>query len=171
MVMARYKIGKTESDAEISAGAGDAMTVTIDGRRLGLRIMSERGGWTEFALDGKYYRVRYVDASSSSLELLVDGVPVAVGLHPGLDGIVYKNAGGAGAEGGVQTSLRSKIPGKVVSVSVSEGDQVSEGDPVCTLESMKMQVSVTAHRSGKVTSVKASEGGNVAKGDTIVEIS
>lgn len=166
-----YKIGKTDSDASISAGAGDSLTVAIDGRKLSLRVMSERGGRIEFVLDGKYHRVRYVDMSSSSLDMLVDGVPVTVGLHPNLDDIVYKNAGGAGAAGGVQAALRSKIPGKVVSVSVSEGDQVSEGDPVCTLESMKMQVSITAHRSGEVTSVKASEGGNVAKGDIIAEIS
>lgn len=165
--MARYRIGDAECDAQMPDGS----TVTIDGRRMRLDVMSEGGGGAEFMLDGRYHRVRYVSASASSLDLLVDGVPVAVGLHPGLDSVVYKNAGGAGPGGGVQAALRSKIPGKVVSVSVSEGDEVSEGDPVCTLESMKMQVAVAAHRSGTVTSVRAREGGNVAKGDVIAEIS
>lgn len=167
----KYRAAGSECEARISAGAGSSMTVTIDGRDMRLQVMSERGGWTEFTLDGRYHRVRFAETSSSSLELLVDGVPVSVGLHPGLDDIVYKNAGGAGAGGGVQAALRSKIPGKVVSVSVSAGDSVSEGDPVCTLESMKMQVTVAAHRSGTVSSVKAREGGNVAKGDVIAEIS
>ena len=88
--MARYRIG----DAELDAQMPDAETVVIDGRRMRLAVMSEGGGQVEFTLDGKYHRVRYASASSSSLDMLVDGVPVAVGLSPGLDAVVYKNAGG-----------------------------------------------------------------------------
>lgn len=163
--MARYRINGTDCEASMSAGS-----VSVDGRDLSLRVLSCEGDTVEFMLDGRYHRARYAGAGSSSLDLVIDGVPVSVDLNPGLDEVVYKNAGGA-AQGGVPVALSSKIPGKVVSVSVSAGDEVSEGDPVCTLESMKMQVSVAAHRAGTVKSVKVSEGGNVAKGDVIAEIS
>lgn len=163
--MARYRINGTDCEASLSSDS-----VSVDGRDLSLRVMSCEGDTVEFMLDGRYHRARYAGAGSSSLDLVIDGVPVPVDLNPGLDAVVYKNAGGA-AQGGVPAALRSKIPGKVVSVSVSAGDEVSEGDPVCTLESMKMQVTVAAHRAGTVKSVKISEGGNVAKGDVIAEIS
>lgn len=161
----RYRINGRDCEADMSGGS-----VSVDGRRLSLRMLSCEGDTVEFMLGGAYHRARYSGAGSSSLDIVVDGVPVSVDLNPGLDSVVYKNAGGAGA-GGTPAALRSKIPGKVVSVSVSVGDEVSEGDPVCALESMKMQVSVAAHRAGTVKSVRVSEGGNVAKGDVIAEIS
>ena len=53
---------------------------------------------------------------------------------------------------------------------VADGDSVKQGDVVCTLESMKMQVAVKAHKDGSVKSIKVKEAGTVAKGDLIAEI-
>jgi biotin carboxyl carrier protein len=66
--------------------------------------------------------------------------------------------------------LKSQIPGKVVSIAVADGDSVKKGDVVCTLESMKMQVAVKAHKDGSIKSLKIKEGGTVAKGDPIADI-
>ena len=65
------------------------------------------------------------------------------------DKVVYKNSGGSGS-GGAQLTLKSQIPGKVVSIAVEDGDSVKKGDVVCTLESMKMQVAVKAHKDGVI---------------------
>ncbi len=54
------------------------------------------------------------------------------------------------AEGGV---VRSPNPGVVVSVAVSPGDQVTVGDPLVVLESMKMETAVSATFPGRVRSV------------------
>ena len=66
--------------------------------------------------------------------------------------------------------MKSQIPGKVVSIAKQEGDSVKQGDVVCTLESMKMQVAVKAHKDGSIKSIKIKQGGTVAKGDLIAEI-
>ena len=66
--------------------------------------------------------------------------------------------------------MKSQIPGKVVSISVKEGDNVKKGDVICTLESMKMQVAVKAHKDGIVKTLKVKETATVAKGDIIAEI-
>ena len=63
-----------------------------------------------------------------------------------------------------------RLPGKVVSIAIAEGDSVKKGDVICTLESMKMQVSVKAHKDGSVKSIKIKEGATVAKGDAIADI-
>jgi len=52
-------------------------------------------------------------------------------------------------------SLLAPMPGTVVAVSVSVGDQVSAGDPVLVLEAMKMEHPVTAPHGGTVTEVRA----------------
>jgi biotin carboxyl carrier protein len=66
--------------------------------------------------------------------------------------------------------LKSQIPGKVVSIAVVEGDSVKKGDVVCTLESMKMQVAIKAHKDGVIKSIKVKETATVAKGDVVAEI-
>ncbi len=61
------------------------------------------------------------------MNLVVDGVPMTLNLHANLDEIVYKHSGGAGT-GDSQLTLRSQIPGKVISVAVKEGADIKKGD-------------------------------------------
>ena len=103
------------------------------------------------------------------MNLVIDNVPMTINLHTHFDEIVYKNSGGGGS-GSAQIALKSQIPGKVVSISVEDGDSVQKGDVVCTLESMKMQVAIKAHKDGVVRNIKAKESTSVAKGDVIADI-
>jgi biotin carboxyl carrier protein len=103
------------------------------------------------------------------MNIVIDNVPMTINLNTHFDKIVYKNSGGGGS-GTTQKALKSQIPGKVVSISVTHGDSVKKGDVVCTLESMKMQVAVKAHKDGVVRNIKAKETETVAKGDIIADI-
>ena len=153
-------------------GEGD-YAVRIDGDEQDLRVLSMGPRGAEFLLGGRYHSVRYVRASTACMEMVIDGEPVELSMHSDLDEIVYKNSGGSGAGGAggaADATLRSPIPGKVVSFSTEEGLEVSKGDPVVVLESMKMQVAVKAHRDGTVKSLRVKQGGSVAKNDAIAEI-
>ena len=161
----------------MDAGMGEPLgggeyTVRINGADRKLRVLRVTSTGIEFMLDDVYHKARYVSRTTRDISMVVDGVEMSLGMHADFDDIVYKNSGGAGADGGggAQASLKSQIPGKVVSVAVSEGDTVAKGDVVCTLESMKMQVAVKAHKDGTVGSIKVRESATVAKGDTIAEI-
>ncbi len=143
--------------------------IDMDGKKRVLQVLSVTPGRMEFILDGKYHNVKYLQASTSAMNMVVDGIAVSLDMHSILDKIVYKNSGGT-SKAASSSSLLSKIPGKVVSVAVKEGDEVKTGDTICTLESMKMQVGVKAHHDGKVTSLKVDSGKSVAKGDVIAEI-
>ena len=48
------------------------------------------------------------------------------------------------------TVVTAPMPGMLKSISVSEGDSVSEGQEVAVLEAMKMQNSLVAGKTGKV---------------------
>ena len=162
----------------MDAGMGEPLgggeyTVRINGADRKLRVLRVTSTGIEFMLDDVCHKARYVSRATREISMIVDGVEMSLGMHADFDDIVYKNSGGAGADGaggGAQSSLKSQIPGKVVSVAVSEGDTVAKGDVVCTLESMKMQVAVKAHKDGTVGSIKVRESATVAKGDTIAEI-
>ncbi len=64
----------------------------------------------------------------------------------------------------------AEMVANVWKVVVSEGDSVDEGDTICILESMKMEIPVEATAAGKVAEVNVAEGGVVQEGDVIAVI-
>ena len=65
----------------------------------------------------------------------------------------------------------AEMVANVWKVQVSEGDSVAEGDTLVILESMKMEIPVTAETAGVVSALAVSEGQVVQEGDLIAEIS
>ncbi|WP_342371925.1 biotin carboxylase N-terminal domain-containing protein [Propioniciclava soli] len=66
--------------------------------------------------------------------------------------------------------LVAPMQGTIVTVAVTEGDTVAEGDTVVVLEAMKMEQPVGAHRAGVVRSLTAEPGRIVAGGASLCEI-
>ncbi|MDO7721932.1 MAG: acetyl-CoA carboxylase biotin carboxyl carrier protein subunit [Nitrosopumilus sp.] len=170
--MTNYKIQDIEKsfDGHIVKNFGNNnFIIKINDDEHELKIITMNSNKIEFILNQTYHRAKYLDQSTNEMNIVIDNVPMIINLHTHYDKIVYKNSGG-GATGGVQKTLKSQIPGKVVSISVEHGDNVKKGDVICTVESMKMQVAVKAHKDGVVRNIKAKETGTVAKGDAIADI-
>jgi len=167
-----YKIQDIENIflGEITENLGkNEYVIKINDKDHQIKILTMNSKGIEFVLDQQYHRAKYLDKTTNEMNLVIDNVPITINMHSNFDDIVYKNSGGGGG-GNAQLALKSQIPGKVVSIAVKEGDSVKQGDVVCTLESMKMQVSVKAHKDGSITSIKIKEGSTVAKGDLVAEI-
>ena len=64
----------------------------------------------------------------------------------------------------------AEMVANVWKVLVAPGDEVAEGDTICILESMKMEIPVEATAGGKVSEVNVAEGGVVQEGDVIAVI-
>jgi pyruvate carboxylase subunit B len=73
---------------------------------------------------------------------------------------------GAEREGGKE--IRSFMPGKVVEVLVSVGDEISKDQGVLIVEAMKMENEVRAATSGKVKEICVSPGQAVESGELLV---
>lgn len=56
--------------------------------------------------------------------------------------------------------IPSPMPGRVVKVQVEKGAQVKAGDPICVLESMKMENQVSAPKDGTIADVFVKVGDN-----------
>lgn len=65
----------------------------------------------------------------------------------------------------------SHVSGNLWKIKLEIGDLVKEGDVVVIVESMKMEISVTAVSSGKVTQILCSEGMTVTAGQNLIVIS
>lgn len=64
--------------------------------------------------------------------------------------------------------ILAEMVANVLSVAVSTGDRIKEGDTVVLLESMKMEIPVLAERSGTVTAIKVTAGDVVQEGDVLI---
>ena len=77
-----------------------------------------------------------------------------------------------GAVGGAASSgqILSPMPGKVVAVAVEEGQGVTKGQALVTVEAMKMEHTLTAPFDGVVTEVTVSVGGQVTEGARLIRL-
>ncbi|TYP94842.1 biotin carboxyl carrier protein [Fodinibius salinus] len=82
-----------------------------------------------------------------------------------LDRLGFKTAGEIG-----EGELNAPMPGKILEVLVSEGDEVELGQPVAILEAMKMENELKAPIDGKVVSINIAEGDSLEKDALILEI-
>ena len=102
-------------------------------------------------------------------------------LHLWLDGalFVFQQAGplagsgrrrGNASAAGEPGDVLAPMPGAVLEVLVSEGDKVERNQTVVVMESMKMELLITASRSGVVRRVAVQPGQQVERGMRLLEL-
>ncbi len=64
----------------------------------------------------------------------------------------------------------TNMAGNVWKITVSKGDKVSSGQEVVILESMKMEIPITAENDGVVEEIVVNEGEFVNDGDVILKL-
>ena len=65
--------------------------------------------------------------------------------------------------------LLCPMPGLIVKLDVAEGDEVQEGQPLCTVEAMKMENILRAERKARVAKINAGPGDSLGVDDVIME--
>jgi len=71
------------------------------------------------------------------------------------------------AAGGV---IKSPLPGTILDIHVKEGQEVTLGTKLMTLEAMKMENIVNSDKEGKILAIKFGKGDAVMEGDVLIEI-
>lgn len=66
--------------------------------------------------------------------------------------------------------ITSFIPGTVLDILVSEGQEVSEGDELMILDAMKMQNMLKSPACGVIEKILVSKGERVSKGSMLIRI-
>ena len=67
-------------------------------------------------------------------------------------------------ETATEGALVSPMPGRVIKLVASEGDEVAAGDPIVVLEAMKMEHELSAPASGTLSELRVGEGDQVESG-------
>ncbi len=161
--------------ARILAGPGD--DAWTGGWRLGgasiLRLASEGVERRVILSPGGGRSERAFVVHDGVVHVDVEGRSVAFALAPPPDvdaaarrAYAGRGAGDAGSAGG-SAQVIAPMPGSVVRVHVRPGAEVGAGDPVATLEAMKMEHIVTAPAAGLIGDVLAEPGSQVVRGQLL----
>lgn len=71
---------------------------------------------------------------------------------------------------GAASTVKSPLPGTIMSFTVKEGDAIKAGDTVCVLEAMKMENDVHSTQGGTVKKILVNVGDAVADGADLMII-
>ena len=66
-----------------------------------------------------------------------------------------------------EVKVLSEVTGLVIRIEAAVGAQVAEFDSVVLIESMKMEIPVSAPRAGTIVAVLVTEGALVSEGDVV----
>jgi acetyl-CoA/propionyl-CoA carboxylase biotin carboxyl carrier protein len=168
-----------------AAQRGDDPFARTDGWRLGGR---RAGSWWRLALDGTVTEVgleplthyEVMPAAPDTTALTITGVR-RDWVHVEANGTLWLGTGGgawavrsAATEDAEQAAadgdLRAPMPGQVLLVPATAGQAVSAGDPVVVLESMKMELVLTAPVDGIVAELSVSVGDRVVVNQPLARV-
>jgi propionyl-CoA carboxylase alpha chain len=167
---------------------GQDWVVTLQGETYEARVEADREGAT-VDVDGQTYRVEGDWTPGQSLaRMSVDGAPLVLKTDLISAGFRLRYRG-ADLKVNVRTPRQAELaalmpeklppdtskmllcpmPGMIVKVDVEVGQEVQEGQALCTVEAMKMENILRAERTGIVLQINAGAGDSLAVDDVIME--
>jgi geranyl-CoA carboxylase alpha subunit len=148
-----------------------------------LDIVREREGGYVVSLDGSRHSFEIGELTGDMLRFRHNGVMESATLLRDGDRLYFLHQGHThtvrdlslaapetAAAGGGDGKVRAAMNGRVVAVLVKAGDRVAAGQPIMTLEAMKMEHVHVADVAGTISAIDVSEGEQVTTGRIVVEI-
>ena len=112
-----------------------------------------------------------VEVGGKRLEVVIPAGLGGLSSGPAAAAKKPKRAGGRKAGAAASgDAVTSPMQGTIVKVSVTDGQQVAQGDTVVVIEAMKMEQPLKAHKAGTVTGLAAEVGATVTSGAVICEL-
>ncbi len=168
---------------------GRDWVVSVGGNTYPVSIDAEPGASTVSFADGGVHRVEGDWVPGMSLaSMRVDGAPLVMKVGK-ISGGFRLRTRGAEIKATVRTPrvaelaalmpeklppdtsrlLLCPMPGLIVKINVAVGDEVQEGQALCTVEAMKMENILRAEKKGVVAKVNASAGDSLGVDEVILE--
>ena len=158
----RIEIGDAVSEWEVGRQRDGCYLVGGDGGEHRFDIDEVAGTAIRFRSDGVMERAIFL-RDGDRLHVLHRGLSFSVN---DLTLAAPETAAASGGDGKVRAALN----GRVVAILVKQGERVAVGQPVLTLEAMKMEHVHTAGVAGTIAAISVAEGEQVTTGRIVIEI-
>jgi biotin carboxyl carrier protein len=159
------KLGEQSYTVEIEETGKSVYRVSVDGNEF--VVDGKKTGRTNYSLivDNRSFEIE-VDNSDDEYRVLVDGRSYHINLVDERRLRVGASQSATQLQGRQRVSV--PMPGKVIAVLVSEGDQVEKGQGLAIVEAMKMENEVHSPIAGAIKEIKVKAGDTVEGGAVLV---
>ena len=160
-IAAACKDGNVDKGIDFLLGKGQISVnkVKADAPKAAASSANASGEYT-VKVNGKAYAVKL----ESDSKAVVNGKPYDIDVKSGIETKSAASDSGNGEE------IKAGLPGNVLRIEVSEGQEVAEGDVLLVVEAMKMETEVKSPKAGTVQSILVSQGDKVVTGQAMVTI-
>lgn len=110
-----------------------------------------------------------VNDTAKRLRIEIEGETFDIEIKDELDQVLELMGFGKASSKQVK-EIKAPMPGMVLEIAVSDGQQVREGDKLLILEAMKMENSIMIQTSAIIKKVAVAAGQAVEKGQVLVEL-
>ncbi len=162
-ISAACKDGNVDKGIEFLLGKGvvSVNKVSPDKKAASTNASSSNSDSYTVTINNKKYSVKLDGAKAT-----VNGKTYDVAIKEGIE----EGASSTGASNSKGQEIKAALPGNVLRIEVSAGDEVAEGDVLLVIEAMKMETEIKSPASGKIVSIEVSQGDAVKNGQTLVVI-
>lgn len=108
------------------------------------------------------------DFDQKTYRVSIDGKPYTVSISNSLDQLIATMGFELGGSKNV-SHIEAPMPGLILDIPVSEGDEVKEGDALLVLEAMKMENVILSPREGVIGKIAVEKGAAVDKKSLLIE--
>ena len=139
----------------------------INGKDYAVAIGEADGKMLTVNVNGADYQVELENAPAVPAQAVGSSAVASAQKSAAADtapAVAAKSAGGAGQ------TIKSPLPGIIISIDVKEGQAVKRGQKVAVIEAMKMENDILAEADGTITAIHARKGDSVLEGADIVTI-
>lgn len=148
--------------AHVVRGTDDRLSITLDdGDARTVRVVARDENTLLLEIEGERRRLRWVRRGRE--------VHLAHRGHGAHLHWVEEDEADA-AEAASSPVIRAPMPGKVLEITVAEGDVVEADHVVARLEAMKMEISLTTSSAGTIATVHVNEGDLVEPDAPVVTV-
>jgi acetyl/propionyl-CoA carboxylase alpha subunit len=141
----------------------------INGEEHDINFVEQEDFHYTFDWKGKRFHCELVSRDQNKAIIKVNGVEYKYSLES-IFSLIRRGMINADANKIDENNIIAPMPGKIVDIFLAEGDLVNVGEPILTLEAMKMQNEITANCNGVIRKIKVNTGQSVMKDELLVEI-
>jgi len=142
--------------------------IVIGDRTYHVDAQTARAGLHSLRLDGTQHEVAVRRHGEDTWWVSTAHGSAPVEVTDPLTHLAAQTRGGKGARR--RHSVKAYMPGRVVTLLVEEGQDVTTGQGILVLEAMKMENEIRAEHDGTVTKIHAQPGQAVDTGDPLFEL-
>lgn len=142
---------------------------TIDGKNFEWDIVEVKEGSFHVIKNNKSYSVEIIKAEPAEKSFLisVNGNKYQLNVRDKFDELL-KSLGMDNLNAAKVNEIKAPMPGLVLDIRVSEGDEVKKGDPILVLEAMKMENILKSPTDGTVKKINVKKGLAVEKNQVLI---